>query len=269
MPDEPVLWEQHDAIAVLTLNRPERLNAWNAALEERLFELLDRARRSHSVRVIVITGAGRGFCAGADSEALAEVDPEAPVKVGGAREPMELLSLPKLVIAAINGGCAGVGFSLAAMCDLRFAAAKAKLTTAFARLGLVAENGLSWRLPRLLGPAAALDLLASGRVIVAEEAFQLRFVSRVVPGPSLLAETLAYARDVAESCSPSSVATIKWQVNRHFEAGAQQALAESLELTDTALRSRDFQQGLEAFRGRRPPAFGDLDDDGLRDPFAT
>jgi enoyl-CoA hydratase/carnithine racemase len=131
----------------------------------------------------------------------------------------------------------------------------------------VAESGSSWALPRLVGTAAAIDLLASGRVVLAEEAFQLGLVNRVVPGERLMPTTMEYAREVASSCSPASVASIKWQVYRHRESGLETALRESLALTDRALAGEDFGEGLAAYRERRPPRFPDLAGDRPRDPF--
>ncbi len=267
--EELVLYSVEEGVATITLNRPERLNAWTASLERRFFAFIEQATSDHAVRVVVITGAGRGFCAGADVGELGGIDPAAPVKVGGEREAAELLSVPKLIIAAVNGACVGVGLALAAMCDLRFAAAGAKFSTPYARLGLVAENGTSWSLPRLLGTAAALDILVSGRVFLAEEAVQLGLVNRVYPADRVLAEAQTYARDIALNCSPSSIASIKWQVYRHAGSNLRAALTESLMLTDRSLTEPDFQEGMAGFRNRRPPAFGDLTAPGPRDPFSA
>src|SRR5438876_415142 len=160
-----------DGVALLTLNRPQRLNAWTDEMEHAYFGLLDRCAASEQVRVIVVTGAGRGFCAGADMQHLQELsdggsDERHRTQV---RRPQTFpLSVPKPIVAAINGACAGIGLVQALMCDIRFAAQGAKLTTAFSRRGLVAEHGISCILPRLVGPARALDLLLSGRVVLAQ-----------------------------------------------------------------------------------------------------
>src|SRR5262249_50124568 len=147
------------------------------------------------VRVIVVTGAGRGFCAGADMGALQEVGKGA--SFGGSGKPQTFpLTIAKPIIAAVNGACAGLGLVHAPLCDLRFAAAGAKFTTAFVRRGLVAEHSISWTLPRLVGQANALDLLLSGRVFLAEEAAAIGLVNRVVEPAALLDTTLAYARDL-------------------------------------------------------------------------
>ena len=162
---------------------PDRLNAWTPALQTRYFDLLDECVARDDVRAVVVTGAGRGFCAGADMDDLktisgGEVDRSQSEDTRPVAYP---LSLPKPVIAAINGPCAGIGLVLAVMCDLRFAAESAKITTAFSRRGLVAEHGISWMLPRLVGQARALDLLLSGRVILGDEAAELGLVNRAVP----------------------------------------------------------------------------------------
>ena len=168
-----VLIEVSEGVAQLTLNRPDRLNAWTAEMGRAYFDLLDECAAREDVRVIVVTGAGRGFCAGADMKDLESIGSG---DLDGARADLDerpqtyALTIPKPVIAAINGPCAGLGLVHALMCDLRFAAQGAKLTTAFARRGLVAEHGISWVLPRLVGPARALDLLLSGRIVLAEEA---------------------------------------------------------------------------------------------------
>ena len=180
-----VLKDVDGGIAVLTLNRPDRLNAWTREMEVRYFALLDECAASEEVRVIVVTGAGRGFCAGADMRTSRTSAP-AGTPTGGPStrrrtySPEPPHSIPKPIIAAINGPCAGIGLVQALMCDIRFAASGVKLTTAFARRGLVAEHGISWILPRLVGPANALDLLLSGRVVLAEEAYELGLVNRVV-----------------------------------------------------------------------------------------
>jgi enoyl-CoA hydratase/carnithine racemase len=255
-----------EGVAILTLNRPERLNAWTGAMESAYFGYLDELRESPDVRVIVVTGAGRGFCAGADMqdlEALGAADP--PARASQQRRPQTFpLTVPKPIIAAINGPCAGIGLVQALMADIRFAAAGAKLTTAFARRGLVAEHGSSWILPRLVGPARALDLLLSGRVVLAEEALELGLVNRVVPGADLLDETLAYARDLATNCSPASMATMKRQVYADLEHGLEAALEEADRLMLRSFTAPDFVEGVASFVERREPSFPALAGSGMR-----
>ena len=184
MSDELVLAEHRGPVLLLTLNRPDRLNAWNDALEERYFALLDDAEASPDVRAVVVTGAGRGFCAGAD---LADLEQVATVDFSTAtlperKRPRERpLALRKPLIAAINGAAVGLGLVEALYCDLRFCTPNAKLGTAFVRRGLIAEYGIAWLLPRLIGQSRALDLLLSGRIIQGEEALAMGLVDRVVP----------------------------------------------------------------------------------------
>ena len=279
-----VLKEVHDdGVAVLTLNRPERLNAWTGELEQTYFDLLRECAASPDVRVIVVTGAGRGFCAGADMQSLQAIgdvahgDGEAQngaatsgdagqeaTPNGAALEQFEhtpqtfTLSVPKPVIAAINGPCAGIGLVQALMCDVRFVAENAKLTTAFARRGLVAEHGISWILPRLVGPARALDLLLSGRVVLGREAVELGLCNRATPAETVLEETLAYARELAKQCSPASMATMKRQVYAALSQPLEEALADADRLMLESFSGPDFVEGVASFVERRDPSFAAL-----------
>src|SRR6202007_1348651 len=165
----------------------------------------------------------KGFCAGADMQQLQQLSGASAAAVGAngrarvERRPQTTpLTVPKPIIAAINGPCAGIGLVQALMCDIRFAAEGAKLTTAFARRGLVAEHGSSWMLPRLIGPARALDLLLSGRVVLAEEALAMGLVNRVLERDALVSAVMDYAKDLAANCSPSAMAAIKHQVYHHY-----------------------------------------------------
>lgn len=279
---EVVLKEVHDdGVAVLTLNRPDRLNAWTGELEQQYFGALRECAASEQVRVIVVTGAGRGFCAGADMQSLQDIG-AAVSGAGGengaasengaaasadsdahaaAREQTPqtfTLSVPKPVIAAINGPCAGIGLVLALMCDVRFVAENAKLTTAFARRGLVAEHGISWILPRLVGPARALDLLLSGRVVLGREAVELGLCNRATPAETVLEETLAYAHELATQCSPASMAQMKRQVYAAMQEPLADALAEADRLMLASFAKPDFAEGVSSFVERRDPRFQPL-----------
>jgi enoyl-CoA hydratase/carnithine racemase len=258
---EVVQQQVRDGVATLTLNRPERLNAWTDEMERDYFAALESCGASPEVRVIVVTGAGRGFCAGADMEqlqALGEGEVDVDARARERRAQTFPLSVAKPIIAAINGACAGIGLVQALMCDIRFAAAGAKFTTAFARRGLVAEHGISWILPRLVGPAAALDLLLSARVLLAEEAHELGLVNRVLAPELLLEETLAYARDLAANCSPASMATIKRQVYSALDQHLPQALEEADSLMLDSFTAPDFVEGVTSFLERREPRFAAL-----------
>jgi enoyl-CoA hydratase/carnithine racemase len=244
-----------DGVAVLTFNRPDRLNAWVPALQTRYFDLLSECAADPDVRAIVVTGEGRGFCAGADMEALQGIATDGAESAQDDRPQTFPLSIPKPIIAAVNGPAAGLGLVMALMCDLRFAAAGAKLTTAFARRGLVAEHGISWILPRLVGPARALDLLLSGRTLLAEEALSLGLVNAVHPREALLERTLDYARELAALSSPTSMAIMKRQVYEHLERTLPDALDESNRLMLESFGRPDFAEGVASFVERRPPRF--------------
>src|SRR5579863_10242700 len=207
------------AVATITLVRPERLNAWTGRMHTEYRALLDRAAADPAVRVVVVTGSGRGFCAGADSRALeghverggydAGLGDDVAMPGYGVRPEFDAdfayhFGVPKPIIAAINGPAAGVGFVLACYCDLRFAAQGVKLTTSHGRLGLPAEYGLSWLLPRLIGVTRSADLLLSSRVVLAEEAEALGLVNRVLAPEELMAHTYAYAAMLANEVAPSS-----------------------------------------------------------------
>jgi enoyl-CoA hydratase/carnithine racemase len=260
MTDDVVLIEHRDpGIAVLTLNRPERLNAWNGELAVRYFELLDQCAADDAVKVIVVTGAGRGFCAGADMETLQGIGASAnsggAESAAGGRPQYYTTLIPKPVIAAVNGACAGIGMVAALMCDIRFAAEGAKFTTAFARRGLIAEYGMSWVLPRLVGTARALDLLYSGRVFLAEEAAQMGLVNEVVAPELLLDRTLEFAAELATYASPTSMAVMKRQVYGDWDRGLVPATEDAIELMKASLRRPDFTEGVASFLQKRVPSF--------------
>ncbi len=268
-PTDAVLSERRDpGIALLTLNRPERLNAWNGDLAARYFELLDEAAADPDVKVIVVTGAGKGFCAGADMDTLQGIGNASGAggaeSAAGGRPQHYTTTVPKPVIAAINGACAGIGMVQALMCDIRFAAAGAKFTTAFSRRGLIAEYGMSWVLPRLVGTSRAMDLLFSGRVFLAEEAAAMGLVNEVVAPEHLLDRTLEYAADLAVNASPTSIAVMKQQVYADQLRGVAEASGDAIELMKASLRRGDFKEGVASFLQKRPPAFAPLQRDALQ-----
>jgi enoyl-CoA hydratase/carnithine racemase len=259
MNDDLVLFERREpGTGLITLNVPDRLNAWSGAMAREFFAAIDRCVADDEVRVIVLTGAGRGFCAGADMEALNAIR-AAPAQ--GASGPMGsrrfdgLMSVPKPVIAAINGACAGVGFVLALFCDLRFAADGAKITSAFSRRGLVAEYGSSWILPRLVGTARAFDILLSGRVLLGSEAAAMGLVNESVPAEQLMEHTLEYAADLAANASPTSWAIMKRQVHGDWMRDVGPATDDAIRLMDASVARADFQEGVQSYLDRRPPAF--------------
>lgn len=267
----------HEGVATITLNRPDRLNAWTGRMETELRWLLDRADRDPQVRVVVITGAGRAFCAGADAAALEReaaaghydpgLDPEEVARPGhGVRPdfehtPLWLLGLRKPVIAALNGAAAGVGLVLACACDLRFAAAGAKLTAAHGRLGLPAEMGLEWLLPRLVGAGRAADILLSSRIVLAEEAAEMGLVNRVVAPDRLLDEAMAYAGTLVEEISPRSMLATKRQLWAGLLTDLDTSARDARRRLDEAMGTADFAEGVAAFREKRRGRFAPLDDD--------
>ena len=257
--------------AVITLDRPERLNAWTGRMHTEYRWCLDAAEHDPEVRVIVVTGRGRGFCAGADTTALdghvargdydPGADPDELARPGfGVRDEFDAdfafhFGLTKPVIAAVNGAAAGVGLVLACYADLRFAAAGAKLTTAHGKLNLPAEYGLSWLLPRIVGVGRALDLLLTSRVILAEEALEWGLVNRVERAEVLLDETLQFAAELARSVSRGSLAATKWQtyVDLHRDVGA--SVVDATTSMEAMMREADFGRGVAALRERRSPDF--------------
>lgn len=259
MADE-ILYEVAEGVALIRFHRPERNNAMNQAMRDAYFDRLDEAAADGSVRAIVVTGAGKSFCVGADMEALGAIDPDNPPQLFDRSRPHTYaLSIPKPVVAAVNGPCAGLGLVHALSCDLRFAAAGVKLTTAFVRRGLVAEYGISWLLPRLVGQSRAFDLLVSGRVVAAEEAEALGLVDRVVPGEELVDSAVAYARDLAENCSPTSMAVIKRQLQVDQQGDLDAAYGRALDLISESVRRPDVVEGVRSFVERRSPRFPPLD----------
>ncbi|MEU7811746.1 enoyl-CoA hydratase-related protein [Pseudonocardia sp. NPDC049154] len=254
---DTILTHDEGAVRVVTLNRPDRANAWTLPLEEEYFGALLGAAHDPAVRAIVVTGAGRAFCAGMDAEALKAASSGGFANAGRIRQTLPL-SLPKPVVVAINGACAGIGLVVSLMGDVRFVAAGAKITTAFARRGLPAENAVAWQLARLVGAGTAADLLLSGRVVRAEEAAELGLVNRVVAPEELLSTALAYAADMAQNCSPAAMADIKRQLYGGLETDIESARREDKRLAVVARSRPDLAEGVASMLEKRPPRFAGL-----------
>ena len=284
---EEILYAVADRIATITLNRPDRLNAWTPVMAEEVRGAMQSAAENSAVRVIVLTGAGRGFCSGADMAELQAGVTHGVSALAGAKTAEEGVSfltgtktvkelegegasnvrsdfrkrysyfpaISKPIIAAINGPAVGLGLILALHCDLRFASEKARFTTAFSRRGLVAEHGIAWMLPRIVGLSNALDLLFSARLVDAQEALRMGLVNRIFPEGGLMEGILAYTREIATTVSPRSLRVIKEQVyNAQF-----QTLAEATDVADAemllSIESEDFKEGVAHFVEKRAPAF--------------
>ena len=267
---QELTYEVDDPIATITLNRPDRLNALTGRLLSEIPHAIEQAEKDERVVGIVLTGAGRGFCAGADLKGLkASAD-------GAARATEELLesspgdpalgedfhvtygfllAVRKPLIAAINGPCAGLGFVIAMLCDMRFISERATFTTAFANRGLIAEHGISWILPRLIGPSRALDILWSGRKFDAAEADRLGIATRVVAHDKLLEETNNYVRALAQTAAPNSLKIMKQQVYKHLMKPLGASITESNQLMKESLNREDFKEGVNSFLEKRPPQF--------------
>ena len=269
---QSLLYQVDDPVATISFHRPDRLNALTGPMLIELADAFGRAERDDAVVGIVLTGSGRGFSAGADMEMLSAVSQAGGGFTSEWRGDIEkpgdpemgddfragytwLLSVRKPVLAAINGPCAGLGFVLAMLCDLRFAAPEAVFTTAFANRGLIAEHGISWILPRLVGPSHALDLLWTGRKFGADEALRLGILNRVVPQVELLVQARSYIQDLARTSSPTSLRIMKQQVYRHLGMSLGPSLEESNRLMAESLTRDDFKEGVASFLEKRPPRF--------------
>jgi enoyl-CoA hydratase/carnithine racemase len=261
-----VEYEAVEGVATITLNRPDRLNAWTPALGREYLDLVERAGAEPEVRAAVVTGAGRGFCAGADMDDLADIGPGRPPAFVDTRPQTLSRTIHKPFIAAINGACAGVGMMIAMSCDLRFSAPGVKFTTAFARRGLIAEYGLSWLLTQTVGYANAMDLLLSARVVLADEALSLGLVDRVVSPEDggALGGATEFARELATFSSPTSMGVIKRQLVADLERGLSDSYAESVELMMESLEGPDLSEGVASFVERRAPRFPPLDLDRVQ-----
>ncbi|MFQ5416020.1 MAG: enoyl-CoA hydratase [Myxococcota bacterium] len=266
-----ILFDVSDPIATITLNRPDRLNAWTDRMGAEVKHAMARSEEDPSVAVIVVTGAGRGFCAGADLDRLESLshgdaggddigdldcapgDPE--MEEGFRGTYTYLMSIRKPIIAAINGPCAGMAVPIALSCDLRFASERAIFTTAFARRGLVAEWGIGWLLPRLVGPAHALDLLYSARKVDAAEAERMGLVNRVLPADELLPFVREYALELAAHSSPASMQIMKRQVYESLQWALGPAHRDAVRLMLESFKRPDFKEGVASFLEKRPPRF--------------
>lgn len=256
-----VLYECDGFVATVTLNRPERMNTISQPMLLALSEALVRAGRDSRVRAIIVTGAGRAFCAGLD---LQDAASDEGVARGGFAlapaldlrdfPPVVLHELDKPVIAAINGGAAGFGLDLALGCDIRISASHVKLAAAFTRRGVMPETGGTWILPRLIGWSRAAELVFTGRTLTAAEALELGLVSRVVEADALLGAARALAEEIA-GCAPLAVQAAKRMMRAALTEGFSEHVHRAYLQTLPLLQSADFREGFTAFLEKRAPKF--------------
>jgi enoyl-CoA hydratase/carnithine racemase len=275
VPDEtmkppPVLLSKVDGIATVTLNRPHRGNAWTGRMETAFRAAIADADSDPTVGVIVVTGAGRQFCVGADSQAL-EMSSDAgsyksgieapPAHPGNPDDPASrtrfgfLRALDKPVIAAVNGAAAGIGLVIMCFADIRFVASGAKLTAAAPRLGLPAECGISWILPRLIGGSRATEILLSSRIVLGDEAAAIGLAHECLPPMEVLPRAVAYAATLVAECAPSSLKETKQQLALDLERSLFEADADANERLLRMAGSDDFREGVRALLERRSPSF--------------
>jgi 2-(1,2-epoxy-1,2-dihydrophenyl)acetyl-CoA isomerase len=255
-----ILTETLDRVATITLNRPEKLNAFGGTMREELVSALASAAADPEVRCVVITGAGRAFCAGGDIDAMRRMQEEedtasfASLLEAGLSVVTRIRAMPKIVIAMINGAAAGAGCNLALACDYRIASADAKLGETFVRIGLHPDWGGTWFLPRLAGASRALEMMVTGRMVSAEEAFTLGMIDRVVPAERLREETTAFAGAIA-SGPPGAIAAIKKALCASSTNGLDAQLALEIEHQLAAFASDEAKEGIAAFVEKRQPKF--------------
>lgn len=256
-----LLYSVSDRVATITIDRPQQNNAWTPTLEIELRLAIEEASADQEVRAIILTGAGKSFCVGADIAALkAAAGGAAPAqKVTAGEDDFDqqysyLLACPKPIIGAINGPAAGVGFCLLLYCDIRYISSEARIATAFVRRGLPAEHGAAWLLPRQVGLMAALDLLLSGRSIDANEAGVLGF-AKIVDASTFMQNVQEAASQIANLGSPMAMAAIKRQVYTGYSQSLGVSIRMGDEIKAECRKSEDFKEGIASFVERRPPRF--------------
>jgi enoyl-CoA hydratase/carnithine racemase len=267
---EQITYAVDDPVATITLSRPDSLNAWTNTMDREIQDAISRACADPAVVGIVVTGAGRAFCAGADMKLLDNLSSGgdssgaaadgSSIPAGAHADDFDgrfgyLMAAPKPIIAAVNGATAGMAYPFALSCDLRIGCPESLFLTAFAQRGLIAEWGLGWLLPQLVGPSVALDLLMSSRKVGGEEAHRLGLLNQLVDLDDLVPAARRYIEHLATSCSPASIAVMKEQVNRHLHRGLGAAEAESQRLMVESFGRPDFAEGVRSFIEKRPPRF--------------
>ena len=273
MPDyEHILYEINGRVATITMNRPDTLNALTSLMQAEIRHALDTSERNEEVIGTVLTGAGRGFCSGVDMTELSELskagkrsgssfdhlkaDPGNPDNDPNYKSsPGYFIGLRKPLVAAINGACAGLGFSYATFCDMRFMDRKAKIVSSFSPRGLIAEHGTCWMLPRLVGPSNALDIFWSSRRILAEEAYHMGWANQVSEEEEVVVDAQNYLKEIAGTSAPISVMMMKKQVYKHMMSDFGDAMDETNRWMDESIADDDFKEGVASFVEKRPPNF--------------
>jgi enoyl-CoA hydratase/carnithine racemase len=267
---EQITHETADRVATITLHRPDKLNAWTQKMDEEVGTAIRAAAADDSVRVIILTGAGKGFCAGADMSLLSAISQESQPRAGRflvndepnsdarpdfRRKHAWLLSVPKPIIAAINGPAVGLGFIIPLYCDFRFASEKARFSVIFSKRGLVAEYGLAWMLPRIVGTGNAIELMFTSKMVDAAEALRMGLVTRVLPEENFLPAVQEIAREMAATVSPRSLRVMKRQIYTGLLQNLGEAYDESLEEMRGSFGTEDFKEGVAHFIEKRAAAF--------------
>jgi enoyl-CoA hydratase/carnithine racemase len=255
---DQINYEAADYVATITLNRPDKLNAWTEKMDQEIGAAVRAASADDQVRVIILTGAGKGFCAGADMSLLSAISQESAQSAGRFlvdRKHAWFLSVPKPIIAAVNGPAVGLGFIVPLYCDFRFASEKARFSVIFSKRGLVAEYGLAWMLPRLVGVTNAVELMFTSKMIDAAEALRIGLVSRVFPEENFLSAVQEFARELASTVSPRSLRVMKQQIYTGLAQNLDQAYDAALEEMRGSFGTEDFREGVAHFLEKRAPAF--------------
>ncbi|NIO09120.1 MAG: 2-(1,2-epoxy-1,2-dihydrophenyl)acetyl-CoA isomerase [Deltaproteobacteria bacterium] len=253
---ETILYDKGNGVAAITLNRPQALNAFTPQMNSELFDALRVAERDEEIRCVMITGAGRAFCAGQDLKGRSR---EQRGSLGQSlRERynpiiLRICGMEKIVVAAVNGVAAGAGCNLALACDLRIASEDARFIEAFVRVGLAPDCGGSFFLPRLIGLSKAMELLLLGEPVDAKEAHRIGLVTKVVPAKSMASEARELAERIARG--PRSTGLIKRAVNRNLKVELENQLEYEAQLQEIAGRTMDFDEGVAAFLEKRSPVF--------------
>ena len=274
---QDIIYDVADPVAIITMNRPDQLNAFTNRMLAEIRHALAAAEQDERVVGIILTGAGRGFCAGMDMGSLdnlasgAEQAEDLSALTAHPGDPdlgpdfqvtfSYLLSIRKPLIGAINGACAGLGFVFALLTDMRFIERQAKFVTAFSQRGLIAEHGASWILPRLIGSGKALDILWSSRKFDGEEADRLGLAERLCDSGTAVDQARDFITDLAANASPTSLRIIKAQVYRHLNMPLGEAMTETNDWMATSLKREDFREGVQSFMERRPPTFKRISSD--------